>query len=259
MTPLRVVVVDDEELAREGLVEQLSALANVTVAGAFADGAAAILGIEELKPDVVCVDIRMPGMNGLEFARAIAADDAPAVVFVTAYDAFAIQAFELNAIDYLLKPVTAERLAQAIDRVRRRDTSRDAGSAERLAAAIQQIESRQPQGAGRLIVREVGQVLVIATRDVDWVEGADYYVRLHVREKSYMLRETLASLETRLDPARFLRIHRSIIVNLTRVTSVKADARGDGVVVLTTGARLKVTQSRRGKLEQMLETLHDPP
>jgi two-component system LytT family response regulator len=259
VTPLRVVVIDDEELAREGLVEQLSALADTTVVGAYADGLAALRAMPDVKPDVVCVDIRMPGMNGLEVARALAGDDAPAVIFVTAYDAFAIEAFELNAVDYLLKPVTAERLAQAIDRVRRRDRSDGSATADRLVMAIQQLESRQPQGIGRLIVREVGQVIVIATRDVDWIEGADYYVKLHVREKSYMLRETLASLETRLDPARFFRVHRSGIVNLTRVTSVKADARGDGVIVLTTGARLRVTQSRRPRLEKMLEALHDTP
>jgi two-component system LytT family response regulator len=253
---LRVMVVDDEELAREGLVEQLSEIKGVSVVGAFADGAAALRAIDELRPDVLCVDIRMPGMNGLELARALTGEGAPAVIFVTAYDAFAIEAFELNAIDYLLKPVTAGRLSESVDRVR---TRRGAGEEikDRLVAAIQQLESRKPQGAGRLIVREVGQIIVVPTRDVDWIEGADYYVKLHAGEKSYMLRETLASLEGRLDASRFLRIHRSAIVNLTRVTSVKADERGDGIVVLRSGARLKVTQSRRAKLEQMLETLHD--
>lgn len=254
---LRVVVVDDEELAREGLVEQLAGIADVSVAGSFSDGITALRALEELKPDVVCLDIRMPGMNGLEVARALTGENAPAVIFVTAYDAFAIQAFELNAIDYLLKPVTADRLGQALERAGKRDRSRDAETAERLTAAIRQLETRHPQGAGRLIVREVGQVIVVATRDIDWIEGADYYVRLHVRDKSYMLRETLASLEARLDPARFLRIHRSVIVNLTRVTRVKSDARGDGVVLLTSGARLRVTQPRRVRLEEMLETLHD--
>lgn len=257
MNALRVMVIDDEELARDGLVEQLRALEGVDVVGSYGDGVSALRALEETKPDVVCVDIRMPGMDGLEVAHALLAEQRPAVIFVTAYEAFAINAFELNAVDYLLKPATADRLAQALDRVRKRGAMPEGDIGVRIAAALQQLESAQPKGVGRLIVREVGQIVVVPTRDIDWIEGADYYTRLNVGAKSYMLRETLASLEGRLDPARFLRIHRSVIVNLTRVKSVKADARGDGVALLTTGAALKVTQSRRAKLEEALENLQD--
>jgi two-component system LytT family response regulator len=254
MTPLRVMVVDDEELAREGLVDQLRMLPDVDVVGAYADGLAALRGLDEGKPDVICVDIRMPGMDGVELVRTIAGHDAPAIIFVTAYDAFAIQAFELNAVDYLLKPVSSERLTQAINRVRSKGGE---PGAERIDAALQQLESRLPVGVGRLIVREVGQIIVVPTRDIDWIEGADYYSRLHVGQKSYLFRETLASLERRLDPARFMRIHRSVIVNLTRVRSVKSDGRGDGTVLLSTGASLRISAGRRAELERVLEGVHE--
>jgi two-component system, LytTR family, response regulator len=257
MTSLRVMIVDDEELAREGLVELLRTQPGVVVVGAYPDGLAALRALDEAKPDVLCVDIRMPGMDGVELVRAIAGPDSPAVIFVTAYDAFAIQAFELNAIDYLLKPVTSERLAQAIQRVQTREMARRSDVRERLETALEQLETRQPQGVGRLIVREVGEIIIVATRDIDWIEGADYYSRLHVGPKSYLFRESLSSLEKRLDNARFLRIHRSSIVNLTRVRAVRSDGRGDGTVVLSTGANLRITGSRRAALEKALENLHE--
>lgn len=256
MTGLRVVVVDDEPLAREGLAEQLAALPGVTIAGVFADGPAAIAGLEEARADALFVDIRMPGMSGFELVESLDLDPMPAIVFVTAYDAFAIRAFEVNALDYLLKPASAERLAQSVERIRAQVKTRGDYKA-RLAAALDAIAPDRPRGVGRLIVREVGQVIVVATRDVDWIEGADYYARLHVGPKVYLLRESMSSLEQRLDPARFQRVHRSAIVNLTRVRSVEAALRGDGVVVLADGTRIKVTRARREELEQKLEGLHE--
>ena len=256
MSNLRAVVVDDEPLAREGLAEQLQAIPGVSIAGVFADGAAALAGIGAAQPDVLFVDIKMPGMSGFELVESLDLDPMPAIVFVTAYDAFAIKAFEVNAMDYLLKPVSAERLAQSVDRVRSRAQS-PGDFRERLTAALDSIAPERPRGVGRLIVREVGQVIVVATRDVDWVEGADYYAKLHVGPKVYLLREPMASLEQRLDPARFLRVHRSAIVNLTRVRSVEAALRGEGVAVLADGTRIKVTRARREELERKLEQLHE--
>lgn len=258
MKPLTVVVVDDEPLAREGLVEQLETLPGITVIGAHGDGASALAALDRAMPDVLCVDIQMPGLDGFDLVAALDRDRLPAIVFVTAHDAHAIRAFEVNAQDYLLKPVTAERLQQAMDRARRLGrTAGDAGYRDRIAALLEGMAPVRAPWAGRLIVREVGQILVVATRDVDWIEGADYYAKLHVGPKVHMLRETLASLEQRLDPARFLRVHRSTIVNLARVRAVEAHERGDGIIVLATGARLKVTRSRRELLEQRLEALHD--
>jgi two-component system, LytTR family, response regulator len=255
VSDLRVVVVDDEMLAREGLVELLEPHDGVDVVGAFADGPSAVLGIESAKPDVVFVDVQMPGMTGFELVEALEVDPLPAIVFVTAYDEYAIRAFEVNAIDYLLKPVSTERLAQTVARVRAhlRGRADDAYRAS-MTTLLGGVPERAG-GVGRLIVREVGQIIVVPTRDVDWVEGADYYAKLHVRNVVHMLRETLSSLEQRLDRRKFLRIHRSAIVNLTRVRAVEAAARGEGVAVLTDGTRLKVTRAKREELERRLEQL----
>jgi two-component system, LytTR family, response regulator len=258
VSDLRVVVVDDEPLAREGLVELLEQQPGVVIAGAFADAVSALVGLEAVKPDALFVDIRMPGMSGIELVEALDSDPLPAVVFVTAYDAYAIRAFEVNAVDYLLKPVSSERLTLTLERLR--SQSREPGGTatrDRHTALFDGLLPGRPRGAGRLIVREVGQVIVVATRDVDWIEGADYYAKLHVGPKIHMLRESMTSLEQRLDPERFLRINRSAIVNLTRIRAVESHVRGEGLVVLHNDTRLKVTRARRDDLEKKLESLHD--
>ncbi len=258
MSDLRVAVVDDEPLAREGLVELLSAFPDVRVTGAFADAAAALAGLERVGADALFVDVQMPGLNGFELVEALDADPLPGVVFVTAYDEFAIRAFEVNAIDYLLKPVDVGRLWQAVERLRTHASrAHDASYLARVATLLDGQIPGRTQGAGRLIVREVGQIIVVPTRDLDWIEGADYYSKLHTGDKVHLLRETLGSLERRLDPARFLRVHRSAIVNLGRVRAVEAQLRGDGLVVLQNGFRVKVTRARREDLERKLEALHD--
>jgi two-component system LytT family response regulator len=260
MSGIRVVVVDDEPLAREGLAELLATHAGVDVAGVFTDGPAALGALDDVRPDAIFVDVQMPGMTGFELVDAIELDPMPAVVFVTAYDEYAIRAFEVNAIDYLLKPVSAERLALSVDRVRAHVRSRATaavGEAYRakLGSLLDGVVPDRVHGVGRLIVREVGQIVVVPTRDVDWIEGADYYAKLHVGKSVHMLRESLASLEQRLDPRKFLRIHRSAIVNLTRVRAVESHVRGEGVAVLASGTRLKVTRAKRDDLERRLEQL----
>lgn len=262
MSAMRVVVVDDEPLAREGLVELLETHSGIEIVGSFADGPSALMALESARPDAIFVDVQMPGMTGFELVDALDFDPMPAVVFVTAYDEYAIRAFEVNAIDYLLKPVSTERIAQTVDRVRahvrgRETTRADDSYRARLTALLDGVVPDRGHGVGRLIVREVGQIIVVPTRDVEWIEGADYYVKLHVRGAVHMLRETLASLEQRLDQRKFLRIHRSAIVNLTRVRSVESHVRGEGVAVLVDGTRLKVTRAKREDLESRLERLHD--
>jgi two-component system LytT family response regulator len=262
VTGVRVVVVDDEPLAREGLAELLATHAGIDVVGVFADGPSALGALEGARPDAIFVDVQMPGMSGFELIDAIDLDPMPAVVFVTAYDEYAIRAFDVNAIDYLLKPVSAERLAQSVERVRAHARSHATGAADeayraKLGSLLDGVVPDRVHGVGRLIVREVGQIIVVPTRDVDWIEGADYYAKLHVGRSVHMLRESLASLEQRLDQRRFLRIHRSAIVNLTRVRSVESHLRGEGVAVLANGTRLKVTRAKREDLERRLEQLHD--
>lgn len=255
MTALRVMVVDDEPLAREGLAEQLRTIPGVEVVGVHGDGAAALQAIEVESPDALFIDIRMPGLDGFDVVAALDPARPPAVVFVTAYDAFAVKAFEMNAMDYLLKPATVERLAQAVDRVRNRMAASDSGYAQRLGDLLEKIAESRPRGVGRLIVREVGQVVVIPTADIEWIEGADYYAKLHVGPRAHLMRESLTSLEKRLDPARFLRVHRSAIVNVARVRKVEAAERGDGVAVLGSGARVKVMRAQRAELEKRIESL----
>jgi two-component system LytT family response regulator len=262
VTSVRVVVVDDEPLAREGLVELLTPHDGIEVVGAFPDGASALAALDALRPAAIFVDVQMPGMSGFDLVDALELDPLPAIVFVTAYDEYAIRAFEVNAIDYLLKPVATDRLAQTVERVRAHVRARATAGGEeryreRMSALLHSLAPERAEGVGRLIVREVGQIIVVATRDVDWVEGADYYVKLHVRNTVRMLRESMASLEQRLDSRKFLRIHRSAIVNLTRVRAVESSLRGDGVVVLADGTRLKVTRAKRDELERRLEQLHD--
>jgi two-component system LytT family response regulator len=258
MSQLRVVVVDDEQLAREGLVEMLERDARITIVGAFGDALSALAAIDSVRPDALFVDIQMPGMTGLELVDLIEADPFPAVVFVTAHDAFAIRAFELNAMDYLLKPVSSERLTQTLNRLHDQLPGKaDVEYRSRLAALLEGMLPGHSQGVGRLIVREVGQVIVVATREVDWIEGADYYAKLHVGPRIHLLRETLVSLERRLDPRRFMRINKSAIINLTRVKAVETHQRGEGLVVLVGNIRLKVTRARREDLERKLEELHD--
>jgi len=259
---MRVMVVDDEPLAREGLVELLEKHAGVEIAGVFPDGASALGALDGASPDAIFVDVQMPGMTGFELVDAIELDPLPAVIFVTAYDEYAIRAFEVNAIDYLLKPVSTERLTQTVERLRahvrgREPVRPDDAYRVKMRTLLDGVMPDHAHGVGRLIVREVGQIIVVPTRDVDWVEGADYYVKLHVRNAVHMLRETLASLEQRLDPRKFLRIHRSAIVNLTRVRVVESSVRGEGVAVLVDGTRLKVTRAKREELERRLEQLHD--
>ncbi|HEX6315071.1 MAG TPA: LytTR family DNA-binding domain-containing protein [Gemmatimonadaceae bacterium] len=251
MTTIRVMVVDDEPLAREGLVELLNTFSDLQVVGAFGDGESALGAIDRDAPDVLFVDIRMPGLDGFDVVAAIDPARMPAVIFVTAYDDFAVKAFEVNALDYLLKPVTRERLVSAIERVRDRQRVEPLLPA-RLTDVLERLASTRPTHVARLIVREVGRIIVVATSDVDWIEGADYYARLHVGQRSYLIRESLASLEQRLDPSQFLRLHRSAIANLSRVRAVEAAERGDGIVLLSTGARLRVTAARRAELERRL-------
>jgi two-component system, LytTR family, response regulator len=255
---VRAFVVDDEPLAREGMVELLARHESIEVVGAFADARAALGALDDMRPQALFVDVQMPGMSGFEFVEGLDVDPLPAIVFVTAYDEFAIRAFDVMAIDYLLKPVSVERLAQAVQRVETHvHAAPDESYRARIASLLEQAIPERARGVGRLIVREVGQIVVVPSRDVDWIEGADYYVKLHVGSKVHMLRETLTSLEQRLDPTRFLRIHRSVIVNLTRVRSVEAHVRGEAIAVLAGGTRLKVTRAMREALERRLEQLHD--
>jgi two-component system, LytTR family, response regulator len=274
--PLRVVVVDDEPLARSGVCGLLSRDPELSVVAQCADGAEAVAAIRGLKPDMVLLDVQMPEMDGFEVLREVGPARMPVVVFVTAFDRFALRAFDVAAVDYLLKPFDDDRFFLAVERAKHAVRNAEAGElgrrlmrlVERQGAAppaplaAPESESRTEAAAApsaeparhasRLVVKSAGRTVFVRVEEVDWIEADDYYARLHVAGKAHLLRETMGSLEARLDPERFFRVHRSAIVNLDRVREVQFLFRGEHVVILHDGTRLKLTRSRLEKLESIL-------
>lgn len=242
---LRLVLVDDEPLARQTL--RLLALRDpeVVVVAECRNGAEAVAAVREHRPDLLFLDVQMPELDGFD-VLAVLGEEAPAIVFVTAYDQYALRAFEVHAVDYLLKPFTDERFEKAL--VRAKGLARPAGRAEardrltRLAAAHR-------AATRRFMVRSAGRVVFLKAEEIDWIEAADYYARLHVGSATYLLRESMNDLEAALDPEAFVRIHRSAIVNLDRVREMQPLARGELVVILADGTRLRMSRSRREDLE----------
>ena len=242
---LKVVIVDDEPLAREGLRTLLSGDRDIEVVAECADGQAAVEAIRRTKPDIVFLDVQMPDVDGFDVLRALAGETLPAVVFVTAYDKYALRAFDVHAVDYLLKPFHDERFAEALARAKAR---RGEDMSERIARLL---DERKPK-IMRVLVKTGGRVLFIRADEIDWIEAADYYVKLHVAGKVHMLRESMAALEARLDPEVFFRVHRSAIVNLERVRELQPFSRREHVLVLRDGTRLRLTRSRRERLAALL-------
>jgi two-component system LytT family response regulator len=227
---------------------------DVEIVGEAGDGPAAVDAIRRLAPDLVVLDIQMPGLDGFEVLERAAVELMPAVIFVTAYDRFAIRAFEVHAVDYLLKPFTAERLRQALAHVRR-ELARDEAAAvrERTAAVLDAREAARggdpSRGyAYRLTVRDGESFVMLRVAEVDWIEAAANYVRIHARGRMFALRATMAALEGRLDPRQFARIHRSTIVNVDRVREIRPEWHGDFDVVLADGKTLRLSRSYRGSL-----------
>src|SRR5688500_5997438 len=215
MNPLRLLIVDDEPLARAGIRKLLADDAHIEVVGECADGAEAVVAIVDKQPDAVLLDIKMPELSGLDVVRTIGVERMPLVVFITAYDEHALRAFELHAIDYLLKPFDDDRFTRTINRLKHEFRTRAAAQlSEKLLHLLHDTQPKSPRNfLPRIVVRDNGQTLLLRTSDVDWIEAADYYVKIHAQGKSHLLRETMAELEERLDPETFFRVHRSAIVN----------------------------------------------
>jgi two-component system LytT family response regulator len=252
MTPpgnLRAVIVDDEELARQLLREYLWEAGGVEVVAECADGFDAVKAIGELKPDLVFLDVQMPKLDGFEVLELI--DPPPSVIFVTAYDQYAMRAFEANAVDYLLKPFRLDRFKKALERARERARTRPSPAGltpPDLAAA-----ARPPgQPAERIVVRDGSKVHIIPIAKLDYVEAQDDYAALHSEQKNYLKQQTIASLETQLDPQRFVRIHRSYIVNLERIARIEPYAKDSRVAVLRDGKQLPVSRSGYARLKALL-------
>jgi len=242
---LKVVIVDDEPIAREGLRALLAGDRDVEVVAECGDGASAVETIRRTRPDIVFLDVQMPDVDGFDVLRELAGEPLPAVVFVTAYDKYALRAFDVHAVDYLLKPFHDERFAEALARAKARRGEDMTGRIARL------LDERKPK-VMRVLVKTGGRVLFLRADEIDWIEAADYYVKLHVAGKVHMLRESMAALEARLDPELFFRVHRSAIVNLERVRELQPYSRREHVLVLRDGTRLRLTRSRRERLAALL-------
>ena len=254
-----VVVVDDEKLAREGLRDLLAGYSDIDVVATCASGQAAVKSIVDLAPDIVFLDVQMPGMSGFDVIRTVGADAMPFVIFTTAFDRYALDAFEAHAVEYLLKPYSDERFAEAVERgktaVRER---RFAQLGERIAALLHDVGNNTKPGTGstsveRITVRSAGRTYFVAIGDIDWIEGADYYASLHTAGRQHLVRETLASLAARLDPRTFLRVHRSAIVNVNRVKEIRTSPARESFAVLADGTRIRLARGARAKLEAILD------
>jgi two-component system LytT family response regulator len=253
---IRALVVDDEPLAREGVRVRLANERDVDIVGEAADGPSAVEAIRRLLPDLVMLDVQMPGMSGFDVLARVADVCLPAVVFVTAHDSYALRAFEVHALDYLLKPFTAARLHEAVERARAA-LERDGDRAD-LAAMMAMLEEREQPGAARegtrsgparrWALRDGDRWLMLRADEVDWIEAAANYVRFHARGRAFLLRGTMAALERTLDPRQFARIHRSTIVNLDRVREVRPEWHGDFDVVLSGGEVLRMSRRYRASL-----------
>ena len=253
---LRVLVVDDEPLARSGVAELVRRDPELEVIGECGDGLAALDAIQRLAPDLVLLDVPMPELSGFEVLQQLPQDKLPAVVFVTAFDSYAVRAFEVHALDYLVKPFDDARFVTAMRRAKAAIRGPELSA---LHHRLMDMLERIPPGLGitdryltRIVVRNGGRTLFVRTTDIDWIEAADYCVKLHVQGKTHLLRESMAALTDRLDPSSFFRVHRSAIVNLERILELQPMFKGEQVVLLQDGTRLKLSKSRRGELEARL-------
>jgi two-component system, LytTR family, response regulator len=246
MKPIRILLVDDERIGRSRLRRMLERDPLLEVVGECADGTAAVKAVRELRPDLCFLDINMPGMDGFDVLDSLRPEDQPAVIFVTAYDEHAVRAFEAAALDYLLKPVSPERLKKTLDRARARLDAGITFPPETSATALAVPRSSGASaGSGRFVVRSGGKVSFVAVEEIDWIEAAGNYAIFHVGTKSHMVRETMSGLEMQLPADGFMRVSRSTIVNLRRVKELCSQPVGAHAAVLVDAQRVPITRSLR--------------
>jgi two-component system LytT family response regulator len=252
---IRTVIIDDEAMARVRLLTLLQGETDIEVIAECADGAEAVHAIQEHAPDLVFLDVQMPALDGFGVIQQIGPERMPTVVFVSAYDEYALKAFEVHAIDYLLKPFGRDRFQQTLQHARASLERRRAGDlGRRLLALVNDIKPEPPR-LDRLVVKSGGRVFFLRTDDIDWIEAAGNYVRLHLGEESHLFRETMNRMEQRLDARRFSRIHRSRIVNTERIKELQPWFNGEYIVVLRNGTRLTLSRGYREKLQEQIGKL----
>ena len=247
---MRALIVEDEPLARRGVSLRLRKLADIEIVGECGDGLSAVKKILDLSPDIVFLDVQMPGMDGFEVLRALPKDNLPGVIFLTAYEQHALKAFEVHALDYLLKPVDDQRFAAAVDRARK---LADSASKTRMAERILQMLGRDSEKyTSRFTLRTGSRIQFVLADEVDWIGAAGDYAELHVRGRSHLLRETMGSLEQQLDPARFLRIHRSRIVRKACIVELRGIENREYAVKLSDGSEHRSSRTYADRLEAWL-------
>lgn len=247
--PLRVMIVDDEPLARQHIADRLAHEEHVEIVGTADNGDEAVEAIRRAKPDLVFLDVQMPGRSGVEVVETLLPDGMPATIFTTAFDRYALKAFDLAAIDYLVKPFDDERFSEAFRRARKAIELQDV---EQMTRRLLSMIEQKPQWLRRIPVEMRGQMRVVPVERIDYITASGPYAELHVGERTFTVRERMQDLEERLDPARFMRVHRSVIVQLDRVDVLLRAAGGDYAVRLKDGTKLSVSRSRREALEQRL-------
>ena len=245
MTSLRALIVDDEPLARRRLITLLKDEPGIEIAGECDDGPTAVAAVKRLAPEIMFLDVQMPGMDGFDVIEALGPSHCPAIVFVTAHDEYALKAFDVHAVDYLLKPFDRTRLRQALSRARAL-TSNVKELGLRLAAVMSDIRATRPER--RFAVKSRGRIYFVRADDIDWIEGAGHYLTLHAGRDEHVIRETITNMASRLDPDRFARVHRSMIVNVDRIKELLPSFHGEYTIVLRNGTRL---QSSRGHSERL--------
>lgn len=255
MENIRVLVVDDEQPARTRILDLLEKQPDVEVVGVGRDGAEAIPLVRDYRPDLLFLDIQMPGMSGFEVLKQIPPDAAPFTIFITGYDHYAIPAFEANALDYLLKPFSDERFEAALQRGRKFVRNRAVGELGKRFAHLldDQLASQQNSPyLERILIKSSGRVMFLDVADIDWIEAAGVYVNLHVGTKSHLYRATVGQLRERLDPRKFVRVHRSTMVNTSRIAELQPRTHGDYAVILKTGVEVSLSRGYRSEFETWL-------
>ncbi len=245
---IKTLIVDDEPLARERIRRMLHDEKDILIAGECVGGLEAVETIEKILPDLVFLDVQMPQMNGFEVLQTLELPNMPVVIFVTAFDQYALKAFEFHALDYLLKPFSKDRLRSALIRAREQiHITQPNNVDERITALLNDLKA-ESKYLDRLLIKSSGRIYFVKTDEVDWIESAGNYAKLHVGKEKHLLRETMGSLEESLNPEKFLRIHRSCIVNIDRVKELHPLFSGDYVVMLHNGQELTLSRNYRDRL-----------
>lgn len=249
---IRALLVDDESLARAKIRKFLETETDIEIVAECANGQETLEVLRKQPVDLLFLDIQMPGLSGFDVLEKLNAEQMPVIIFITAYDQYALKAFEFHALDYLLKPFDRERFSRSLSRAREHIRRRESGRiSERLLALLEDLQGK-PKPLERLVTKSNGRIFFLRTEEIDWIEAEGNYVRLHVGNESHLLRETMLGLEAKLDPQMFVRIHRSTMVNLERIRELQPWFRGDYVVILKDGKQLTLSRGYRDRLEALL-------